>query len=126
MEQSVGEQGEGPRVVILVEDDEAVRRSLQLLLHWRGYEVRSFARAAPVFARDLSDGAHVLVADYRLPDANGFEVLRELRRRGWAGRSVLITAFPTADLIQAATACGYDAVLEKPLRQQALVAALEV
>ena len=36
------------RVVLLIEDDEAVRRSLQMLLHWRGYDVRSFAGAAPV------------------------------------------------------------------------------
>lgn len=108
----------------MVEDDEGVRRSLQLLLHWRGYDVRSFPSATHLLDGGSVLRADVLVVDYRLPDGNGVDVLRELHRRGWSGRSVLITAFPTPDLIQEAKTCGYDEVLEKPLRQQALIAAL--
>ena len=117
------DRGAAPHALLL-EDDEGVRRSLQLLLHWRGYEVRSFSAAAPLLDSDQTQGAAVFVADYRLPDGNGIDVLRELRRRGWSGRSVLITAFPTAALIREAEDSGYDAVLEKPLRQQSLIAAL--
>jgi len=112
------------RLALLVEDDEGVRRSLQLLLHWRGYDVRSYPSAKPLLGSDQAMGADVLVADYRLPDGDGIAVLRDLRARGWSGRSVLITAFPTPELIREAQASGFDAVLEKPLRQQALIAAL--
>lgn len=112
------------RVVLLIEDDEAVRRSLQMLLHWRGYDVRSFAGAGPVLDGHIMDDAAVLIADYRLPDGDGLSVLRALRRTGWKGRAILITAFPSATLAEAARAAGYDAVLEKPLRQHELIGAL--
>lgn len=117
--------GEEPRYrAILVEDDDGVRRSLQLLLHGRGYDVLAYPAAAPMLSDERAREAHVLVADYVLPDRNGIELLGDLQRRGWAGRSVLITAFSSAELAHAARTIGYDVVLEKPLRQQALLAAL--
>ena len=111
-------------VVLLIEDDETVRRSLQLLLHWRGYDVRSFAGAGPVLdAQELGE-VDALITDYRLPDGDGIGVLRSLRRKGWAGKAILITAFPSEMLTETARATGFDAVLEKPLRQHELVGAL--
>jgi FixJ family two-component response regulator len=113
--------------VLLVEDDEAVRRSLHLLLQWRGYDVRSYcgARALLDDGGDLSS-ATTLVTDYRLPDGDGIGVLQALQRRNWQGRSILITAFPDAMLRDAANASGFDAVLDKPIRQHELIAALGV
>ncbi|WP_244501515.1 response regulator [Sphingomonas gellani] len=113
-----------PRRALLVEDDEGVRRSLQLLLHGRGFEVRSYASAVPLLQSDQERDADVLVADYQLPDKNGIAVLRDLRARGWQGRSVLITAFPSQALIQEAQGIGFHAVLEKPLQHHLLMAAL--
>ena len=112
------------RRAVLVEDDEAVRRSLQLVLHARGYDVRSFASAAPLLDGFQADGIDLLVTDYRLQDGDGLGVLRALRRGGWQGRAVLITAFPSATLVDSALACGFDAVLEKPLRPNELIGAL--
>lgn len=113
------------RRVILVEDDESVRRSLQLLLSWRGYDVLSYSNAATVIGRAKEDMAtDLLVVDYRLPDGDGLGVLRALRRDGWSGRAILITAFSTPALLDSAKACGFDAVLEKPLRQHELIGAL--
>ena len=121
---SPGPTDEHPRVVLLIEDDEAVRRSLQLLLHWRGYDVRSFASAGPVLDGDGVGNIDVLVTDYRLPDGDGIGVLRALRRSGWSGKAILITAFPSTTLTESARATGFDAVPEKPLRQHELVGAL--
>ena len=45
------------RRALIVEDDEGVRRSLQLLLHWRGYDVRSYAAADLLLASDDINGA---------------------------------------------------------------------
>jgi CheY-like chemotaxis protein len=113
------------RTILLVDDDDAVRRSLQLLLHWRGYDVRSFAAAGTIIADTRLEDADVLIADYRLPDGDGFGVLRALRRNGWRGKAIMITAHADDVCRDAATAAGFDAVLAKPLRQHELVAALE-
>ena len=112
------------RTALLVEDDDAVRRSLQLLLHWRGYDVRSFASAAPILYGTDFPTADVLIADYRLPDATGCDVRRAMGDCGWSGRSILITGFPSADVVEMARHSGFDVTLSKPLRQQALFAAL--
>lgn len=112
------------RRAVLVEDDEAVRRSLQLVLHARGYDVRSFASAAPLLDGFQAEGIDLLVTDYRLPDGDGIGVLRALRRSGWQGRAILITAFPSPTLADSARASGFDAVLEKPLRPNELIGAL--
>ncbi len=114
----------GGSTALLVEDDEGVRRSLQLLLHWKGYEVRSYSAATPLLAAADLDSADVLIADYRLPDATGCDVRLALSKRGWSGRSVLITGFHSEELAAQARAIGFDAVLDKPLRQQALIAIL--
>jgi DNA-binding response OmpR family regulator len=112
-----------PRI-LLIEDDEGVRRSLQLLLHWHGYDVRSFGSALPVLQDDHAAGTDILLTDYVLPDGNGISVLATLRSRGWAGRAVLITALPSEELEQRARASGFDVVMEKPLHQRELIAAI--
>ncbi|MCW3849627.1 response regulator [Sphingomonas sp. LB-2] len=111
-------------ILLLVEDDDAVRRSLQLLLSGSGYRVRSFASSAAALADPIAIEAKYLVADFMLPESDGVELLRGLRARGWSGGAVLVTAFPSDELRQAAEAVGYAAVMEKPLRQEALLGAL--
>ncbi|MCX8477652.1 MAG: response regulator [Sphingomonas sp.] len=112
--------------VLLVEDDEGVRRSLQLLLEWNGFEVRAHALGASVMALkgEMLASIHLLVSDYFLEDGDGIVLLQSLRAAGWQGRAVLITAEPGPMLIDRARAAGFHAVLEKPLAKHALIKAL--
>ncbi|MDX5982862.1 response regulator [Sphingomonas echinoides] len=115
----------GPRPqLLLVEDDEGVRRSLHLLLHWRGFDVRSYASAGALLEETDVSTAKWLVTDYRLPDGDGIGVLRSMLRRDWHGRSILITAYPDPTLRAVASMNGFHAVLDKPIRQHELIAAL--
>lgn len=109
-----------PRL-LLVEDDAGVRRSLQLLLQAKGFDVRAYATGAALLADPSVDGASLFVADYSMDDLDGIEVLSRLRTRGWAGPAVLITAYPSPTLDARARAKGFDVVLEKPFRDHVLV-----
>lgn len=111
-------------VLILVEDEAALRRALQLHLFNQGFDVRAFSAAAPVLADGSADEATVLIADYRLPDMDGLALLERLHARGWHGRAVLITGFLSRALSQAANIAGFAAVLEKPVPHHRLVAAI--
>lgn len=106
--------------VLLVEDDTAVRRSLQLLLQARGFDVRAYAAGDTLLLDPSSQQAAGLVADYRMAGIDGLGLLSTLRQRGWTGRAVLITAHPSDALTARALALGYDAVIEKPFRRGAL------
>lgn len=108
-------------MVMLVEDDPAVRRSLQLLLHARGFDVRSHATGPTLLADPMARTAACFIADYRMEDLDGIEVLSRLRESGWNGPAVLITAYPSTDLMARATTAGFDAVMDKPFREYHLV-----
>ena len=110
--------------VLLVEDDDGVRRSTQLLLHGQGYQVRAHSVAGASLADPASLSADYLVADYCLPDGNGIALLQALHARGWTGRAVLMTGYPSPALTAEAAATGYATLLEKPLRTHELLGAL--
>ncbi|MES2443034.1 MAG: response regulator [Pseudomonadota bacterium] len=113
------------RCVLVVEDDDGVRRSLELMLGGRGFRVRAYGAAEPLLADPLADVVALLVSDYRLPGMDGLAMIRALRERGWRGRAVLVTASMAPGLHDRALAAGFDVVLEKPMRPHALIAALE-
>jgi FixJ family two-component response regulator len=113
------------RTLLLVEDDDSVRRALQLLLAGRGYQVRSYASATSALADPVAVDAGYLVADFMLSDSDGVALLASLRASGWSGHAILVTAFPSKELREAANRVGYAAVMEKPLRQHTLLAALD-
>lgn len=113
-------QAERPRI-LLSEDDPAVRRSIQLLLVSRGYDVRAYTSASALLSDPLVHSAIGLVADYRMPDVDGITMLRRLRASGWQGAALLITGFNADNLVQCAAKEGFHAVLEKPLKDQELL-----
>jgi len=101
----------------LVEDDPAVRRSLQLLLQGRGFEVRAYAAGSALLSDTATLDAACFIADYRMEELDGLDVLRALRARGWQGPAIMITAFPSAQLSDDAKAAGFQAVIDKPFRE---------
>lgn len=115
-----------PPRLLLVEDDAAVRRALQLLLRARGYDVRAYAAGSALLADlDAQRQAVVLIADMKMPEVDGVTLLRALRSGGWQGPALLITGFPTAQVRAEAMAAGYARVLEKPLIEHALADAVD-
>jgi FixJ family two-component response regulator len=112
-------------VVLLVEDDDAVRRSLQLLLVSRGYDVRAFDSGAALASMPDALGADCLIVDLRIPGGDGVMLLETMQAAGWVSPSVLISGHLTdADTTRAHMA-GFDAVLAKPIGEHVLVTLLD-
>lgn len=111
-------------MLLLVEDDDGVRRGLQLLLSGQGYDVHAFSSARAALADLAIPAAKYLVADYALADSDGIVLLTTLQGRGWRGTAVLITAFASAELRAAAVTAGFAAMLDKPFRDDDLLRAL--
>lgn len=114
----------GPKVMLL-EDDNGVRRSLQMLLQGRGFAVKAYASASALLSDPQLAGIDCLVADYRLGASDGVAVLEALRSGGWNGPAILMTAFGTEELRARAISAGYSEIFEKPLKDHVLVAALQ-
>jgi FixJ family two-component response regulator len=108
------------RTVAVVDDDDAVRDSLQFLLEAAGVPVVTYGSAAQ-FLNDIS----CLVVDQHMPDKTGLQLVSCLRRRGMMLPVALITGSPSADLLRLASELGIAKVLEKPLDDEMLLQFIE-
>ena len=104
--------------LVVVEDDEHVRRALTRFLSSRGYSVRAFD-SAEAWLADISpaDGA---IIDINLPGMSGLELDERLRREGRAIPTVFITAHD-----EPGPAPESRIILRKPVDEQPLLDAIE-
>ena len=112
-------------VIYVVDDDEAIRRSLSFLLKTSGYAVRLFEGGKPFLktAADLPPGCVLL--DVRMPDIDGLEVQRELRARGIMLPVIIMTGHGDIDMAVAAMKAGACDFIEKPFEKAALLGCVE-
>lgn len=111
--------------VLLVEDDVGVRRSLALLLQLHGYAPREFG-SAEQFLTDAAPLEHpaCVVADIRLPGMSGIALQARMVRDRGAPPVLLMTAQGSDALARAALLQGAVDFLEKPIQEEALLAAV--
>lgn len=101
-------------VVILLDDDAALRRALTFSLEIEGYRVESCATGEELMERTLPADEACLVLDYRLSGMSGLDALQSLRERGVRLPAILITSNPTPG-IRSRAARLQAQVVEKPL-----------
>lgn len=94
------------------------------MLHARGFDVRAYATGEALLGDPRAEEAVCVVADYRMAGIDGVMVLERLRERGWLKPAILITAFPTVEILSQARDAGFATVIEKPLRHNALADAV--
>lgn len=115
------EKDDAGHCVLLVDDDQAVRRSVGLLLRARGFSVHDFGSAAELLADRACAQSHCLITDYSMPSMDGLTLLARLRASGWPGTAILITGRYQHDLEKRALEAGFSALVEKPLTDEKLV-----
>lgn len=109
--------------ILLVEDHEPTRRTLDQLLQRRGYQVVSAATVAEARQAAATQDVDLVISDLGLPDGDGATLMTELRaRHGWRG--IALTGYGMEEDIARCRAAGFVAHLTKPIRVEALEAAL--
>ena len=99
-------------VIILVEDDDHERETLQELLSDGGLAVRSYASAESLLAAGPLPGRCILVTDYRLGGMSGEQLIMRLRDR-YHGPIVVRSSERAADVEAGVLAAGADLFLSK-------------
>jgi len=112
-------------ILHIVDDDEAVRRSLVFLCSGAGYAVRPHESATAFLALAPSIANGCLLADLRMPDMNGVELLRRLREIGAALPTVVITGDGDVKMAVEAMKLGAVDFVEKPFAEAVLLEAIE-
>ncbi|CAN7659207.1 response regulator FixJ [Rhizobium sp. LjRoot30] len=111
--------------VHIVDDEEAVRKSLAFMLTMNGHAVRvhESATAFLEFAPNIKSG--VLVTDLRMPDMSGVELLRCLAAGKTMLPSIVITGHGDVPMAVDAMKAGAVDFIEKPFEESVLLDALE-
>jgi len=112
-------------VVFVVDDDDAVRESLELSLKLAGYRVECFASALAFLASGAPSRPGCLVTDIRMPDMDGLELQGELKKRNSALPVIVITGHGDVPLAVRAMKAGAGDFLEKPFARDALLGAVQ-
>jgi two-component system response regulator AtoC len=100
--------------VLVIEDEAPLRQSVVIALKRDGYEVaeaESCSRAVDALAREPYD---LLLLDLRLPDGDGLDVLREVRRQRVEAAVVVMSAYGTVESAVEAMRLGAFDFLQKP------------
>ena len=106
-------------MLLLVDDDPAVRASLIFSLELEGFAVDAFESGEAVAARTTLARHACLVLDYRLPGIDGLSLLNLLRERGETCPAVIITSNPTRTMRLRTIDAG-AVLIEKPLLSDSL------
>ena len=112
-------------LIHLIDDDQAVRDSLSLLIGTVGLRVQGWAD--PQAFIDGFDRASVgaIVLDVRMPGISGLSVLDTLVAQGVDQPVIMLTGHGTVDMCRRAFKAGAAEFLEKPVNDEALLEALQ-
>jgi two-component system, NtrC family, response regulator AtoC len=111
--------------VLVVDDERLLRWSVAETLTAQGYDIIEAADARSAM-QEFGDGdrTDLVLLDLRLPDVSDLRLLVGIRQKGPHVPVILMTAFPTREIVEEAGALG-ALVLIKPFDLDALVAGVE-
>ena len=112
-------------LIHLIDDDEAVRSSLALLISTVGLRVQAWADPQAFMARFDRQGIGAIVLDVRMPGISGLTVQDQLVAQGVDQPVIMLTGHGTVEMCRRAFKSGAAEFLEKPVDDEALLEALQ-
>jgi len=100
--------------ILIVDDDENIRKVLAAILEDEGYSVESVDTAKKGIEKSETDFFNLALLDVRLPDMESIELLAKLRETKPKMRKIIITGYPTLQNAVGAVNQGADAYVMKP------------
>jgi two-component system response regulator AtoC len=100
--------------ILVVDDDENIRKVLTTILEEEGYQVDSAETAKEAIEKTKKNFYNLALVDIRLPDMEGVKLLTKMRDTTPKMRKVIITGYPTLQNAIEAVNSGADAYIVKP------------
>jgi two-component system response regulator FixJ len=111
-------------IVYVIDDDDAVRQSLEFLLKTAGVSVRGFDSAKAFLDVLPAIKSGCIITDVRMPEITGIDLLRHLKESGLDIPVIVITGHGDISLAVEAMKIGAVDFLEKPFDDDLLLAAV--
>jgi len=118
---------EGPAgpLVLVVDDEAAIRDSLRMILEYEGYKVEEASGGAEAVAKVASLAPQAIILDIKMPEIDGLEVLRVLGNRGYEMPVLVISGHADLSTAVEATRRGAYDFFEKPLQRERVLLSLK-
>lgn len=79
--------------IVIVDDDESIRKTFFLILN-KNYRVYLAKNSKEALKRFKKANVNLIIADLKLPDDTGLEMITKFRESGYRGEAILISAYP--------------------------------
>jgi len=113
------------RTIGIVDDDDALRDSLALILRFRNYDVLEFNSGDALLTQETMPHMDCMILDLRMKGVDGLEVLEACRTRGLGMPIVVVTAFGNVSAATRALKSGAFDFLEKPVHEEQMLRVIE-
>lgn len=120
-----GKQRKNPLRVLVVDDNRDAADALGKLLTLRGQDVQVAYTAQEAIERSIELEPHVVILDIGLPDVDGYEVARRLRKKKFGGTIIALTGYGQQSDKEKARDAGFQFHLTKPVRLKDVEAVLQ-
>jgi DNA-binding NtrC family response regulator len=111
--------------ILIIDDDENIRKVLQTILEDEGYLVETADTAKKGIERSEKAFYNLALIDVRLPDMEGIELLSELRSTKPKMRKIIVTGYPTLQNAISAVNKGADAYVMKPFEVEKILETIQ-
>ena len=113
------------RSMLIVDDDPGLVRTTSLILEHEGYSVTTASNGPEAIALTRETAFDLTLLDIKMPEIDGVETLRELKRLRPTATVVMMTAYTVEQRISEALREGAHAILRKPLAIEPLLGLIE-
>lgn len=100
--------------ILIIDDDENIRRVLETILTDEGYSVECAENATKGIEKSENAFFNIALVDVRLPDMEGIDLLPKLRSTKPKMRKIIVTGYPTLQNAISAVNNGANAYVMKP------------
>ena len=114
------------KLIHLVDDDEAIRRSAGFMLKTSGLQVQTYESGVELLKAAASLEPGCILLDIRMPGMDGLEVQQALKAKGVAMPVIIMTGHGDVTLAVQAMKAGAIDFIEKPFEKAVLLAAIEL
>ncbi|MBK5099968.1 MAG: response regulator [Desulfobacteraceae bacterium] len=121
--------GKGPQVppqILVMEDELSVAKGLEMVLREEGYAVDLAMTGHSALDKFNQNPFDLLVADLRLPDIDGLEVIKQVKEKRPETEAIVITGYPSVASAVESVRIGVSDYLRKPFTDDEFMEAVEV
>ncbi|MEM2281462.1 MAG: response regulator [Candidatus Bathyarchaeia archaeon] len=111
--------------ILVVDDDENIRKVLTMILEDEGYIVDQAETAKEAIEKSKKNFYNLALIDIRLPDMEGIELLTRMKDTVPKMRKIIITGYPTLQNAIEAVNRGADAYILKPFDVEKVLATIK-